>query len=79
MKSKSIEEILNFTIKECIENYRDTEQGNCLARYKLLMLDIIVGRFKTNGHIDDAEYKKMEYLIWEFFMERGWTREIPEF
>ena len=36
MKNKSIEEILNFTIKECIDNYRDTDQGNCIARYELL-------------------------------------------
>ena len=79
MKNKSIEEILNFTIKECIDNYRDTEQGNCMARYELLMLDIIVGRFKNNEHLNDEDYKRMEYLIWEFFVERDWTREMPEF
>lgn len=48
MKNKSIEEILNFAIKECIHNYEDTEQGNCIARYELLMLDLIVGRFKKS-------------------------------
>ncbi len=43
MNNKSIEEILNFTIEESIHNYEDTEQGNYIARYELLMLDIIVG------------------------------------
>ena len=79
MKNKSLEEILNFTIEESIHNYEDTEQGNYIARYELLMLDLIVGRFKTNGHLDDADYKKMKYLIWKFIVERGWSREMPEF
>ncbi len=79
MKNKSIEEILNFTIEESIHNYEDTVQGNYIARYELLMLDIIVGRFKHHGHLDDTDYKKMEYLIWEFLVERGWSREMPEF
>ena len=79
MKYKSIEEILNHTIKESIEDYRDTEQGNCQARYELLMLDVVIGRLKTYGHLDEGDYKKMIYLIWEFLVERGWAREMPEF
>ena len=71
MKNKSMQKILNFTIRECIHNYEDTEQGNCIARYELLMLDILVGRFKHHGHLDDADYKSMMYLIWEFIVARG--------
>ncbi len=78
MKHKSIEEILNFTIEESIKNYRDTEQGNYIARYELLMLDIIVGRFKHHGHLNDTDYKNMEYLIWGFIVERGWARSMPD-
>ncbi len=79
MKTKSLEEILNHTIKESIEDYRDTVQGNYRARYELLMLDLVVGRFKTYGHLDEENYKELKYLIWDFIVERGWTREMPEF
>ena len=79
MKNKSIEEILNHTIKESIQDYEDTEQGNYRTRYELLMLDLVVGRFKTYGHLDEENYKELKYLIWEFLVERGWARNMPEF
>ena len=79
MKNKSIEEILNYTIKESIENYRDTEQGNCRARYELLMLDVVVGRLKTYGYLDEEDFKKMITLIWEFLIEKGMARVMPEY
>ena len=78
MKHKSIEEILNHTIKESIEDYEDTEQGNCRARYELLMLDLVVGRLKTYGHLDEGDYKELKYLIWEFLVERGFARVMTE-
>ena len=78
MKYNSIEEILNHTIKESIQYYRDTEKGNYRARYELLMLDLVVGRFKTYGHLDEEDYKKMKYLIWGFLVERGWTSVMPD-
>jgi len=59
-------EILNFTRKESIDNYRETEKGNNIVRYELLMLNIIVGRFKHHEHLNNEDYKKMEYLIWSF-------------
>ena len=79
MKHKNVEEILNFTINESIEAYEDTEQGNCRARYELLMLDVVIGRLKTYGHLDEEDFKRMITLIWEFIVERGWSREMPEF
>ena len=78
MKNKSIEEILNNTIKECIENYRDTEQGNCRSRYELLMLDVVIGRLKTHGYLDEDDFKKMITLIWEFLIERGMAIRMPD-
>ena len=79
MKHKSIEEILNHTIKESIQTYEDTEQGNCRTRYELLMLDVVVGRLKTYGYLDEEDYKELKYLIWEFLVERGFARVMPEF
>ncbi len=79
MKDKSIEEILGFTIKESIQNYRDTEEGNNCARYELMMLDLVIGRLKTYGHLDEEDFKELKHLIWDFALEVGWVREMPEF
>lgn len=51
---------------------------DCRTRYELLMLDLVVGRLKTYGHLDEENYKEMKYLIWEFLVERGWARSMPD-
>ncbi len=78
MKDKSIEEILSFTIKESIQNFRDTKEENNCARYELMMLDLIIGRFKNAGHLEEEDYKKLKCLIWDFVLEKGWTAVMPD-
>ena len=36
---------------------------DCRARYELLMLDVVIGRLKTYGHLDEDDFKEMITLI----------------
>jgi hypothetical protein len=87
MKNKSIEEILTYTIKECIQFFRNAEdgdfqkkeEGDFRARKELMLMDVLVERLKNYGHLDEKNFKELKHLIWEFAMEVGWTGEMPEF
>lgn len=86
MKRKSIEKILNFTINECIQFYRDIkrrgdrdpEEGDFRARKELMLMDVLIERLKNNGHLDEKNYKELKHLIWDFAVEVDWIREMPD-
>ena len=75
MKNKSM---LRYAHSSLLSN-RVSFVLDCRARYELLMLDVIVGRLKTYGYLDEEDFKKMITLIWEFLVERGMARSMPEF
>ena len=87
MERKSIEEILNFTIKECIQCFqniqgrddRDAEEGDSRARKELMLMDVLIERLKKYEHLDEKNFKELKHLIWEFAVEVDWIGEMPEF
>ncbi|MDA3938215.1 MAG: hypothetical protein PF693_02755 [Spirochaetia bacterium] len=78
---KSIREILEFTIKECVQFFHDIEdpgEADIRARKELMLMDILIERFEHYGHLTREDLKDLKYIIWNFAVEAGWLKEMPE-